>query len=75
MPGKCERCVELELLAQAYQDALKNTFMALMVSLQPDTSNERRAEMLRSLSDGPSGPLEPPEASQEPPAASDAKKN
>lgn len=51
--AKCERCEQLELLAQAYQDALKNTFRVLMVALQPDTSNERRAEMLLEITRGP----------------------
>lgn len=71
MPTKCERCEQLELLAQAYQDALRNTYMALMVALQPDTSDARRAEMLADLQEGPKdGPQDPGEVSEGPQAAS-----
>lgn len=46
MAETCERCEQLEMLAQAYQDALKNTFHLLMIALQPDTTNEERAKVL-----------------------------
>lgn len=68
--AKCDRCEQLEMLAQAYQDALKNTYLALMVALQPDTSEARRAEMLKELEEGGNdGPQDPGEASEAPPEA------
>lgn len=52
MAENCERCEQLTQLAQAYQQALRNTYMTLMVALQPDTSNELRAEILAELQRG-----------------------
>lgn len=82
MPEKCGRCEQLEQLAAALQDALKNTFRVLMVSLDPGTSDERRAEILAELErghdDGPSDTHGTPgkvgEASGGPSTPSDAKK-
>lgn len=59
MAETCERCEQLEMLAQAYQEALKNTFHLLMISLQPDTTPEERAKVLAEINS--QGEAPPPE--------------
>lgn len=59
--AQCERCGQLEALAQAYQQALSNTFLALQIALQPDTSDKWRAETLKRLSEDPRGTPQKPE--------------
>jgi hypothetical protein len=61
MPEKCERCEQLELLANAYQDALRNTFLALQIALDPDTSDTWRAETRKKLSESPLGAPQKPQ--------------
>jgi hypothetical protein len=67
--AKCERCEQMEMLAQAYQDALKNTYLALMIALQPDTSDARRAEMLKELEEGAKDAPEMADGASEAPPA------
>lgn len=75
MPTSCDRCKQLEDLAHAYQAALKNTFLALRIALQPDTTDAVRAEMLKRIEGkGNDEPSEDQDASQGPPAPPDAKK-
>lgn len=67
---KCERCVQMEQLADGYRIALIESAKLLQFVLLPTTTDAERAEIRQKAFDMASEPSEAPKAPPAPPSAS-----